>query len=952
MGWVRPLVQLALLAPALAGGDDDRTLAPELEERLAHWAWQQLAPPTLPDAGRDWALDPLDRFVHARLAQAGLAPAPDAERAVWLRRVHLDLTGLPPTPDEVLAFLADGRIDAYERIVDRLLASPRHAERLARHWLDLVRYAETKGHEFDYRIPNAFEYRDHVVRAFARDVPYDRLLVEHVAGDLLADPRRDEHGANESVLGTGFWVLGTELHSPVDLAADRAARTADRIDVFSRAFLGLTVACARCHDHKADAIAQHDYYALAGIVESSRERQVRFESDGANRALAAELHALEREHEGPLRRALAADLAAAARAVEELLAGPLVLPDPSLPPWLAPGAWLLRAASLAPQDDPLRVVAAALARLDLPAQDLPAPVQGARTLFDAHGRLADPSTEPWIVDGPAFGPAPVPAGALRWRGGRVVGVEPHAAARHDVLFDRLERDPLSELHEAGLTWDGAGRTLHTRSFELHGGRLFVLLRGGAHVHAGIEGHRLVHGPLHGAGKRTWPAGEELAWRELDLRDYAGRVVHLEFTPTGGEDLALVQVVELDAPPAAPARRTRSVDAGELERAALALADPTNLTPRDARLLAWLLRWPLLGPTVPARSEPLRAAYLARRAELEARLRTRSRLAPALIDGSGRDAPLLDRGDPNAPRAAVPRSFLAALDGGALAVPGSGRLELALRLVDGSNPLPARVWVNRLWHHLFGRGLVASVDDLGAMGEAPTHPELLDHLAARLVESGWSTRALLRELCLSRTYRMASRATARGEELDPKNLLWHRANLRRLDAETLRDSILAFSGGLDPTPGGPSVPLHLTPFLEGRGRPGVSGPLDGAGRRSLYQAVRRNFPQPLLAVFDQPTPATTRGRRDVSNVPAQTLALLNDDFVLGECERLARSLVADARPRRELLAELVLRAYARPAAAVELERLESFLDAHGGDPRAAWSDLVQALVLAREFRYLP
>jgi cytochrome c553 len=261
-------------------GMDVRALA------AAHWAFRPVRRPVIPPG-----IHPVDHFIRAKLAAAGLTQAQPADRATLLRRVTFDLLGLPPTPAEVEAFVADRSPDAWEKVVDRLLASPHYGERWGRHWLDLVRYAETQGHEFDPDIPNAWRYRDYVIRAFNTDLPYDRFVTEHVAGDLLPDPRRLD-GANESVLGTGFWYLGEAKHSPVDVRQDQADRVDNMIDVFAKTFLGLTVSCARCHDHKFDPLPTKDYYALYGVLSSSRYEQAFLDDPAATNAILDELSAL------------------------------------------------------------------------------------------------------------------------------------------------------------------------------------------------------------------------------------------------------------------------------------------------------------------------------------------------------------------------------------------------------------------------------------------------------------------------------------------------------------------------------------------------------------------------------------------------------------------------------------------------------------------------------------
>ena len=242
--------------------------------REEHWCWQPIRKPPVPSNGDSvWAIDDIDRFVFNKLAEKKMSPAPPADRGTWIRRIYVDLIGLPPTPQQVDDFVNDQSPNALEKVVDQLLASPHFGERWARHWMDLIRYAETCGHEFDYPIPNAYQYRDYLIRAFNADVPYDDLVKEHIAGDLLSNPRRHpQESFNESIIATGFWFLGEATHGPVDVKADEAGHIDNRIDVMSKTFLGLTVACARCHDHKFDAISIQDYYALSGFFQSSRRQ--------------------------------------------------------------------------------------------------------------------------------------------------------------------------------------------------------------------------------------------------------------------------------------------------------------------------------------------------------------------------------------------------------------------------------------------------------------------------------------------------------------------------------------------------------------------------------------------------------------------------------------------------------------------------------------------------------
>ena len=254
-----------------------------IDQRLKeHWCWQPIAAQQLPGVNRkDWPLQPLDYFVLKSLEDKGLVPTEPADRRTLIRRAYFDLIGLPPSPEQIEAFVHDKSPNAFEKVVDGLLASEHFGERWARHWMDLTRYAETCGHEFDYPLPHAHKYRDYLIRAFNADVTYDQFIIEHIAGDLINKPRIHPTGKfNESILGTGFWFLGEATHAPVDVKGDEAGRVDNQIDVMSKTFLGLTVACARCHDHKFDAISTKDYYAIAGFLQSSRRQEVMMDMGG------------------------------------------------------------------------------------------------------------------------------------------------------------------------------------------------------------------------------------------------------------------------------------------------------------------------------------------------------------------------------------------------------------------------------------------------------------------------------------------------------------------------------------------------------------------------------------------------------------------------------------------------------------------------------------------------
>jgi Protein of unknown function (DUF1553)/Protein of unknown function (DUF1549)/Planctomycete cytochrome C len=858
------------------------------KRKSEHWAWRPIqaeSPPTVRHA--TWPRSAVDRFILAKLEADHLKPAAAAAAHELLRRVYFDIIGLPPPADVARSFAADSSPVAFEQIVDRLLASPQFGERWARHWLDLVRYAETRGNEFDYHNPNAWQYRDYVIRALNADVPYNQFVTEHLAGDLLSQPRRNPGDRfNESILGTGGWFFGDQVHSPVDLRQDQADHLDTMIDVFSKTFLGLTVSCARCHDHKFDAISTKDYYALVGVFASTGYRQVRLDPGSREHAVAEQLRALEEKLSPAIRAELAAKLREAISRARE----PLVL----------------KVAGVIPA--------------------------GARVVID----YADAPPADWRPDAHAFGAAPRKIGNLILGGARV-RVNWRASAVVNPAWISLKASGQNDPGDLGKAWR-AGRTIRTPTVTLASGRLYYLMRGKAFSYAAVQGHQMMEGPLHRNLVKPIDAGAELRWVEQDLRRYVGHQAHVEFTATS-PDFAIAAVIEADEPPAVAT--PQSVEPDEFLPAVVRFAEG-KCDSRSAAIVDALLAQATLN------EGPALAEFGARRQEILSALPTTSQLAPAMLDGNGVDERVFIRGNPKNLGEPAPRRFLEALNGDrSLAGPGSGRLELARRVTDPAiNPLISRVIVNRVWHHLFGRGIVASVDNFGALGDKPTHPELLDWLADDFVRHGWSIKQLIRSLVLSNTYRMASNGDAATETADPQNRLWHRAEIRRLEGEAIRDSILGVAGSLDSKMFGPPVPIHLTPFMEGRGRPGRSGPLDGAGRRSIYLEVRRNFLDPFLTTFDQPAPGNTVGRRSVSNVPAQALVLLNDPFVHEQAERWAMREMEIGGSTDERIERMYWTAFSRGPMKVEMETCRAFLG-----NRDAWAELAHALLNVKEFIYI-
>ncbi len=927
----------------------------DLAARAGHWSFQPLATAAPPDvASSGWVRTSVDRYILAKLESANLQPAPAADRRTLLRRVTFDLTGLPPTPAEIAAFLSDNSPNAYEKVVNRLLNSPHYGERWARHWLDLVRFAETLGHEFDFEVANAYRYRDYIIRALNADLPYNQLVVEHIAGDLLPQPRRHPgDDTNESIIGTGWYFFGEAVHSPVDVRADEAARVDNQIDVFSKAFLGLTVSCARCHDHKFDAISTKDYYALAGYLQSSRYQQASIEPPSFLDQKLIELRVARSEHEqlltGFVRDELPARLSGVAETLGSLDVAALseearTRIDHPLHAW----ATLTNDSdTVTPEDFSRRrtELVARFAKQQQAAREQIRPV-----VFAGQGFAA------WTRTGEAFQIDQLPTSVWGFAAGGEMPFEVAAApaAHSGLLSPKLQGE------------------LRSPTFEITGPTLWYRVHGnGGRVRLIIDGFQLIRAPIYG-GLEFAPAGTEPRWQPQDLSKWVGHRAYIELVDDGDGYLALDAVAFADAmPPAAPNRQIvtmledSAIDTPRalatayqrtLQQCAVLAADITRHNDPDALVLVqWLLRQQEVAPTelVAARTV-LAEALIAlddRRRAVDARI-TPPRRTPAILDGTAENEQVFIRGNHKTLGDEVPRRFLEVLGGADHSPPGSGsgRLELARQLVSPEYPLAPRVIVNRLWHHHFGAGLVRSPDDFGVMGQPPTHPELLDFLAGELIASGWSLKHLHRLMVLSNTYRMSSQVDVASDTADPQNKLWHRMSVRRLEAESIRDALLFVAGQLDDTMYGPGVKPHLTDFMAGRGRPSESGPLDGAGRRSIYLTVRRNFLPPLFLAFDYPTPFTTIGRRGTSNVPAQALSLMNNPLVVQQAGVWADRVLAEPQSTvAGRIRAMYESAFARPPQDDELAAGLAFVAA---DDRQAWTDYAHVLMNVKEFIYIP
>ncbi|QDU23797.1 DUF1549 domain-containing protein [Urbifossiella limnaea] len=811
---------------------------PVAKAPAAGWAFKPVVRPPVPAPPVEhatWVRTPIDAFVLAKLLSNGLRPSPEADRRTLARRASITLTGLPPTPEELRTVLADPAADAYERYVDRLLASPRYGERWARHWLDVAHYADSHGHDQDRFRPNAWPYRDYLIRSFNADTPYARFVREQVAGDVLYP------GNPQALVATGFLAAGpwdeSGLRDINENSLDRiAARNLERDDVVTSTmttFAGLTVGCARCHDHKFDPVSQQDYYALQAVFAGVDKAERQYDADpavGARRAaLTAEL-ALVRELKGADPALLTAERRAAVAALRDPDAGWQVV---------APVAVSSKQGSqLKPQPD-----RSVLATGPTPEKDT-----YTATLTVPRGGLTALRVEVLCDDSlPHKGPGRCHNGNLHLSEVRVKVHPPGEPAK--AVAVKL--------------------TAAAADFDQDGWAVPRAIDGNAATAWGIypavgQPHRAVFAFEKAVG---FDAGTALTV-ELDQLHGGGHLIgrfRLSVTTTPGAEATK----PLPAPVAA------------------ALA----ANPRTDAQTAELSRWTW---------ERRLSAELA---ALPAPAKVYCGTNRFTADGSFRPAPtprpvhVLKRGEPTRPGelahpgtveaiTALPARFQ-------LADPtseGERRAALADWLADPRNPLTWRVVANRVWHYHVGRGLVDTPNDLGAMGGVPSHPELLDWLAAEFRDRGGSLKALHRLILTSSTYRQAVRHDPAAAAKDADNRLLWRMNRSRLDAETVRDAVLLVSGRLDFTMYGPPVAhftskpgIHVTPEADYDAFD-VDAP--AARRRSVYRFIFRTRPDPLLEALDCPDASQSAPARGASVGAPQALVLWNNKFMLRHAEHLA------------------------------------------------------------------
>ncbi len=778
-----------LVAWVRMGAPDPRTTRPGAVSSYGgsgknHWAFKPVTKPAPPRVtSESWVANDIDRFVLARLEAGGMTGSDRADKRTLIRRVYYDVIGLPPTPEQVTAFLADTGPNAFERVVDGLLASPRYGERWGRHWLDVARYSDTKG-QFDRRrgdtpiYPYAWTYRDYVIKAFNDDLPYDQFIREQLAADRL------EYKKNPTSLAAlGFLTLGDRYNGQANEIIN------DRIDVTSKAFLGMTVTCARCHDHKFDPIPTADYYSLYGIFASSGEPVEKPVIAPTNAAYAGYL----------VKRKEMDDRIASTREgfIKELYG------------------------------DYTRHAAVYLLATTMNEREAAAYVKknGADPMLVKNwDGIVRGSFRPGIpIFGVWFALARVPTARFPQQSERMLG----------NLDDNERFEQLNPI--VRKAFDGESPRNIADAAKIYG-KLFA---------------------------RTDPEWETTINRVLDA-------ALVRFLPRRSE----AQLVNL-------------------------------------RQQSDLLE--LVEPGAPAR-------------------------AHILIDSpKPADAPILIRGQAETPGDIVPRRFLEVLSGPNRPKfhDGSGRLELANAIANKTNPLTARVMVNRVWQHHFGEGFVSTPDDLGNASTPPSHPELIDWLATRFMADGWSLKKLHKLILMSSTWQQSSRNNPQFAEKDPFNRLLWRANIRRLEFEPLRDFILSVGSALDTsTVGGHPVDLAgptRTPPLPGRGagrgRGSAAGLLPPDPRRTIYGYVDRADVAEVLNTFDFTSPNATSGRRYETTVPQQALFLMNSPLVIEQVRRVVnRDSFQDAGSSEERITYLYELFFQRPPKVEEIRAGSAFIEA--------------------------
>jgi hypothetical protein len=860
-----------------------------------HWSFQPIRneQPTAARPGE--STNPIDFFIDRQLKQKGLKPVAPVDKRTLLRRAYYDLIGLPPSPEASAEFLKDASPGAFAKLIDRLLASPQYGERWGRHWLDVVRYADTAGETADFPSPQAWRYRNYVIDSFNADKPYNQFLMEQVAGDILASKLpADAPGPRyaELITATGYIAIARRFGGRVD--SEHSQTLDDTIDAMGKSVLGLTIACARCHDHKFDPITSNDYYALYGIFESTRYPTPGFE----------------------------------------------LTPRP---------ADLVRLVSPAEYDRQYAPVAQEIAAVDAVLKKANDELAKLKTLAMqtrveiGHGGFENGGAQDFSSGMPA------PPEALAIKPGQVIQLLILPKANYGADSTAVELK-IEEVGGQNRRWtlvddlvpDLLGGNPHA---DRHGNAaVWCLLDASENPSYLLESHADVdnHKGLHSLGSPQTPC---VAVNTTDapiktttpIYPAHGFVMHP--SPKFGVAVEWISPIE-----------------GTI-RVTGRVADADNSGGDGIEWRLDHFNGELGAPMLAMRQFPSVDETMKKRNEVAAKT-PKVDMAYAVSEGKPHDAQFLKRGDPEQKGDPVPRRFLQVLGGQPVpADGGSGRFELAQWLSDPANPLTPRVMVNRIWQHHFGMGLVTTTNDFGTRGSPPSHPELLDYFAKRFIDSGWSIKAMHRLICNSQAYQRTSGADPHNDAVDPANKwLWKFAR-RRLSAEEIRDSMLLASGELDPTPGGPHpFPPEETwkftqhaPFSE----------VYDTNRRSIYLITHRLKRNPILANFDSADPSSSTGERFTTTVPTQALFFMNDPFVHARAAAMVTRLkpVSDDHARLDLAFNTLFARNAtaeeQAAAAKFIADYEAALIDKPPSDRTplAWAAYYRMLLSSNEFIYV-
>jgi len=810
----------------------------DIEAGRKHWAYQPLRVPAIPEVkDAAWPANDIDRFILARLESAGLQPGAEAKKITLIRRLHFDLIGLSPTPKEIAQFVDDKSPKAYENLVDRLLKSPRFGERWGRHWLDVVRYAESMSLR-SRLLKHAWRYRDYVIEAFNDDLPYDQFLTQQLAGDLLEASSVDAQRQN--LIATTFLVMGDALLENQNKSQLDMDVVDEQLDVIGKGLLAQTITCARCHDHKFDPIPTSDYYAMAGILKNVQ---------GLKHSSVSTTMEIPLPFTEEVKRESEINNLAVSRLQSEINTLKSKVTGNGLSP--------------------------------VQAKDLPG----------------------IIVDNPE-------AKAIgRWS--KSDGVPNHVGSEY--LYSN----------------NSGSKVIYPVTFA-KGGKYEVRISGAQHANRAPKALVTV---LHNDGNQSFRIDQRKAPGTFNKDRSDGYFQSLGFFefPSGQWD---------------------AVEISTKGAGGFVVADAVQFLPVDNE---GKVTTPQISKPVKTSSAAEQQALKTRIAKLTADLSALQKQKPAremvhsaVEKKKPTDLKIHIRGRINNLGAIVPRGVLQVANYGPapeMPTSSSGRLELAHWITDPANPLTSRVMANRVWHWLFGAGLVRTVDNFGTMGESPSHPELLDHLAVHFIQQGWSVKKLIRTIVLSRTYRLSS---SRGEQPeDPENRLLAHMNQRRLDAESLRDTMLSVGGTLKLEMGGATFPANLKTDIGFRFQ---------APRRSVYVPVFRSSLPQLFEVFDFANPSLVTGRRDVSTVAPQALFMMNNAFVRTQAKLTADRLLSDSLLKEShRIDHAYLQILGRHATEAEVslsqEFLKAVIDTTEKGRVEAWTQIVQSLFSTIDFRYV-